>query len=424
MDTVHMNNILTTILIKPNQAIHIYIFQYVLSIDPKNGTVSVKNTLGEEESNRDCTIYATDSGNPPKRSNASLIIKDPDEPPTTPPSECVVVFPDNGAVVLTLQIITGVLSCLVVVLSAFLLRNRLRCLKTIQTKRARSTASIHPEVPVDPKPKKNEDTGVLIPAQLPVRLHQVLDRNEPPMPPNNTEPVYHYINEQPTHTPPASSGPIRKPLPAPNIGLNGPLKHPVDQLTSAQRDHHMTRPSGPRRGTLPPLQTSQNIPQHGKEKRKKRKRSQVHPKHSECRSDRDSGLGHDDSRGSFTDTPGPDSPKSCPDSPKTSPDSPKAWSDSPKAWPDSPKAWSDSPKAWPDSAKARPYSPKVWPDSPKLWSNSPKVLPNDHQTLPDEDSEVSDTEQVDNHEDIDSDARPVYEYDTEATTEYGSMLSL
>eukprot|EP00058_Branchiostoma_floridae_P002172 XP_002587660.1 hypothetical protein BRAFLDRAFT_96501 [Branchiostoma floridae] len=241
-------------------------FLYVLTIDPKNGTVSVKNTLGEEESNRDCTIYATDSGNPPKRR---------------------------------------------------------------------------------------------------------------------------------------------------------PLKHPVDQLTSAQRDHHETRPSGPRRGTLPPLQTSQNIPQHGKEKRKKKKRSQVHPKHSECRSDRDSGIGQDDSRGSVTDTPGPDSPK-------TSLDTPKVWSDSPKAWPDPPKAWPDPPKAWPDSrpSKARPNSPKVWPDSPKAWPDSPKALPNDHQTLPDEDSEVSDTEQVDNHEDIDSDARPVYEYDTEATTEYGSMLSL
>ncbi|XP_035663288.1 uncharacterized protein LOC118406988 [Branchiostoma floridae] len=227
------------------------------------------------------------------------------------------------------------------------------------------------------------------------------------MPPNNTEPVYQEINEQPT--PAASVGPIRKPLPVFNNGLNGHLKHPVDQLTSAQRDHHETRPSGPRRGTLPPLQTSQNIPQHGKEKRKKKKRSQVHPKHSECRSDRDSGIGQDDSRGSVTDTPGPDSPK--------------ASLDTPKAWPDSPKAWPDS-----RPCKARPNSPKVWPDSPKAWPDSPNALPNDHQTLPDPDSEVSDKDQVDYHEhihsDIDSDARPVYEYDTEATTEYGSMLSL
>ncbi|XP_066303947.1 uncharacterized protein [Branchiostoma lanceolatum] len=367
-------------------------FWYVLTIDPWNGNISIDNTLGEEEYNRHCTIYAIDRGNPPKRSNASLIIKDPDERPTSSPPECgpVTSSSENGATVLALQIVTGVLTCLVVVLSAVLMRNRVHCLKTIQTKRAMSTPSVRPEVPVDPK--KNNGEVVLIPAHLPVRTHQVLERDATAMPTNDPEPVYQEINERPT--PPVFVPRVRQPLPVPGLELSR-------GLTPAQREQNDTTPSVTCGGTLPPLRRDLNPPEntlgHEKEKkrRKKRKQMKVHP-YPECKSDHDSGLGGQDDRQ----------------------DSFKSWPDSPKAWPESPKAWPESPKAWSDS-------PNPSPDSRKPCSDSHKVLPNDQETCPDLESDISDMERPEDNEEIDSDERPVYEYDTEATTTvYGSMLSL
>ncbi|XP_078690233.1 protocadherin Fat 4-like isoform X2 [Branchiostoma floridae x Branchiostoma belcheri] len=380
-------------------------FWYVLTIDPWNGTILIDNTLGEEESNRYCTIYAADRGNPSKRSNASLIIKEPDELSTTPMPECPVALPDKEAVVRALQIVTGVLTCLVVVLTTLLMRNRVNCLKTIRAERARSTASIHPEILADPKKNKGEQNA-LIPAQLPARLHHVLDRNAAATPVNDTEPVYHEINERTTSPPPNRRA--RQPLPVAGAGINRHLQHPVDGLPPARPGQEETTPSVPRGGTLPPLQRDTNAPQrtHGPEKekrRKKKRRSKIHP---ECRSDRDSGISgsQDDGQSSF----------------KSWPDSPKAWPDSPEAWTGSAKTCAESSKGLTGSPKTCTDSPKPWTDSPKAWAESLKVHPNDVQSRPGFDYESRGYSE----EEIDSDVRPVYEYDTEATTDGGSMLSL
>ncbi|XP_019638277.1 PREDICTED: protocadherin Fat 4-like [Branchiostoma belcheri] len=179
------------------------------------------------------------------------------------------------------------------------------------------------------------------------------------------------------------------------------LQHPVDGLTPARPGQEETTPSVPRGGTLPPLQRDMNAPQRtlGPEKekrRKKKRRSKIHP---ECRSDRDSGISgsQDDGQSSF----------------KSWPDSPKAWTDSSKTCTESSKGLTGSPKTWTDS-------PKPWTDSPKAWAESLKVHPNDVQSRPGFDYES----RGDSEEEIDSDVRPVYEYDTEATTDGGSMLSL
>ncbi|KAI8491046.1 hypothetical protein Bbelb_310870 [Branchiostoma belcheri] len=360
-------------------------FWYVLTIDPWNGTILIDNTLGEEESNRYCTIYAKDRGNPPKRSNASLIIKEPDELSTTPMPVCPVVLADKGTVILALQIVTGILTCLVVVLTTLLLRNRVNCLKTIRAERARSTASIHPEILADPKKNKG---------------------NAAATPMNDTEPVYHEINERTTSPPPNRRA--RQPLPVAGAGINRHLQHPVDGLTPAQPGQEETTPSVPRGGTLPPLQRDMNAPQrtHGPEKekrRKKKRRSKIHP---ECRSDHDSGISgpQDDGQSSF----------------KSWPDSPKAWPDSPEAWTGSDKTCTESSKGLTGSPKTCTDSPKPWTDSPKAWAESLKVHPNDVQSRPGFDYESRGYSE----EEIDSDVRPVYEYDTEATTDGGSMLSL